>query len=63
MATSALEKFVLLAKGAKGASCRTIIEEVLKLYFILKVQVLSSPDIFVFGELLELSSVQEATPQ
>jgi len=43
-----LEGFVLLAKGVRGGGTVQIIKEVLK-----------NPNIFVFGELLALQSVQE----
>jgi hypothetical protein len=43
-----LNKFLLLAKTAKGAACAELIK-----------QVLDSPSIFVFGELLAMPNVQE----
>jgi len=43
-----LEQFLLLAKTARGAALRTLVE-----------QVLEAPDIYVFGDLLELACVQE----
>lgn len=49
LATSkGLEQFVLLAKSAKGAAVVELIN-----------QALSAPGVFVFGELLEMPSVQE----
>lgn len=43
-----LEQFVLLAKSAKGAAVVELIN-----------QALAAPGVFVFGELLEMSSVKE----
>lgn len=43
-----LERFLILAKASKGAGCRIIID-----------QVLSAPDVHVFGELLALPNVQQ----
>ena len=43
-----LNKFLLLAKTAKGMACAELIK-----------QVLDSPNIFVFGELLDTPNVQE----
>ena len=43
-----LEQFILLAKGARGAAIISLIN-----------QVLETPGIYVFGELLQLPSVQE----
>ena len=49
LATSkGLEQFVLLAKSAKGAAVVELIN-----------QALSAPGVFVFGELLEMPSVQD----
>lgn len=42
------EQFLILAKSAHGAALRKLIE-----------QELEAPDIYVFGELLELTCVQE----
>lgn len=44
----AVERLVLTAKGAKGAACVAVLQ-----------QALSSPHVHVFGELLELESVQK----
>ena len=43
-----LEQFILLAKGTRGAAIISLIN-----------QVLETPGIYVFGELLQLPSVQE----
>lgn len=43
-----LEQFVLLAKAAKGAACVELIK-----------QVLETPGVYVFGELLDMPNVQE----
>ncbi|KAF5288416.1 hypothetical protein FQR65_LT12029 [Abscondita terminalis] len=43
-----LEQFVLLAKSAKGAACVELIK-----------QVLETPGVYVFGELLDMPNVQE----
>eukprot|EP00051_Salpingoeca_urceolata_P014254 m.181117 g.181117 ORF g.181117 m.181117 type:complete len:270 (-) comp18030_c1_seq3:91-900(-) len=43
-----LARLVVLAKGARGAACRAVVEEAL-----------SSPSVFVFGELLDVVSVQQ----
>ena len=45
-----LEQFVLLAKSAKGAAVVELIN-----------QALAAPGVFVFGELLEMSSVKEVS--
>ena len=47
-ATDELKSFLLLAKTAKGAACVALVK-----------QVLDSPSIFVFGELLDMPNVQE----
>jgi hypothetical protein len=44
----AVQPFVLLAKGAKGKACSAVI-----------MQAISAPNVFVFGELLALPSVQQ----
>lgn len=43
-----LEQFILLGKGAKGAACLELIN-----------QVLETPGIYVFGELLDMPSIKE----
>ncbi|CAH1183196.1 unnamed protein product [Phaedon cochleariae] len=43
-----LEQFVILAKSAKGAACTELIK-----------QVLEAPGVYVFGELLDMPSLQE----
>ncbi|XP_045475416.1 COP9 signalosome complex subunit 7b isoform X2 [Harmonia axyridis] len=43
-----LEQFVLLAKSAKGAACNELIK-----------QVLESPGVYVFGELLDMPNITE----
>lgn len=43
-----LEQFVLLAKSAKGAAAVGLIK-----------QVLEAPNVYVFGELLEMANIQE----
>ena len=45
-----LEQFVLLAKSAKGAAVVELIN-----------QVLATPGIYVFGELLEMPSVKDVS--
>lgn len=45
---SPLEQFVLLAKSAKGAAAVGLIK-----------QVLEAPGVYVFGELLDMPSIQE----
>jgi len=45
---AALQTFVTLAKNAKGKQCTAIIQ-----------QALSAPNVFVFGELLELPNMQQ----
>lgn len=47
MADEGLVQFLVLAKGAKGAACAALIQ-----------QVLNNKKIFVFGELLAMSNVQ-----
>lgn len=47
MADEGLVQFLVLAKGAKGAACVALIQ-----------QVLSHKKIFVFGELLAMPNVQ-----
>ena len=47
MADEGLVQFLVLAKGAKGAACVALIQ-----------QVLSSKKLFVFGELLAMPNVQ-----
>lgn len=44
----AIERFALLAKGARGAACRAVIT-----------QAVQAPDTFAFGELTEVPSVRE----
>lgn len=46
--SSHLEQFILLAKGTKGSALPALIN-----------QVLEAPGVYVFGELLDLSTVQE----
>uniref|UniRef100_A0A4X2M668 COP9 signalosome subunit 7B n=1 Tax=Vombatus ursinus TaxID=29139 RepID=A0A4X2M668_VOMUR len=46
-----LEQFILLAKGTNGSALTALIS-----------QVLEAPGVYVFGELLELSNVQECIP-
>ncbi|XP_044532470.1 COP9 signalosome complex subunit 7b isoform X2 [Gracilinanus agilis] len=46
-----LEQFILLAKGTSGSALTALIS-----------QVLEAPGVYVFGELLELSNVQECIP-
>ena len=50
MATSSspLEQYVLLAKSAKGAAAVELIK-----------QVLEAPNVYVFGELLDMPNIQE----
>lgn len=43
-----LEQFVILAKSAKGAACTELIK-----------QVLETPGVYVFGELLDMQNIQE----
>lgn len=43
-----LEQFILLAKGTSGSALTALIN-----------QVLEAPGVYVFGELLELTNVQE----
>lgn len=43
-----LEQFVLLAKSAKGAAAVGLVK-----------QALEAPGVYVFGELLEMSNIQE----
>jgi hypothetical protein len=43
-----LESYLLLVKGAKGGACVQLIQDVL-----------TAPDVFVFGELLESPNVME----
>lgn len=43
-----LEQFILLGKSAKGAACLELIN-----------QVLETPGIYVFGELLDMPSIKE----
>lgn len=43
-----LEQFILLAKSARGAATIKLID-----------QVLESPGIYVFGELLQMPNIQE----
>lgn len=43
-----LEQFVVLAKSKKGAGCAELVK-----------QVLESPGVYVFGELLDISNIQE----
>lgn len=43
-----LEQFILLAKGTNGSALTVLIN-----------QVLEAPGVYVFGELLELTNVQE----
>lgn len=45
---NALEQFILLAKGAKGAACIELIK-----------QVLEAPGVHVFGELLAMPNIAE----
>jgi len=45
---SGLQQFVLLAKAAKGKACAAVIQ-----------QALGAPNVFVFGELLEMPNVQQ----
>lgn len=45
---NALEQFILLAKGAKGAACIELIK-----------QVLEAPGVHVFGELLSMPNIAE----
>lgn len=47
MAEEALVQFLVLAKGAKGAACVALIQ-----------QVLNNKKLFVFGELLGMPNVQ-----
>lgn len=47
MADEGLVQFLVLAKGAKGAACSALIQ-----------QVLNNKKIFVFGELLAMPNVQ-----
>lgn len=47
MAEEGLVQFLVLAKGAKGAACVALIQ-----------QVLSNKKLFVFGELLAMPNVQ-----
>lgn len=47
MADEGLVQFLVLAKGAKGAACVALIQ-----------QVLTSKKLFVFGELLAMPNVQ-----
>ena len=47
-AADELKPFLLLAKTAKGAACAALIQ-----------QVLDHPNVYVFGELLDMPSVQE----
>ncbi|XP_009573725.1 PREDICTED: COP9 signalosome complex subunit 7b isoform X2 [Fulmarus glacialis] len=46
-----LEQFILLAKGTSGSALTALIN-----------QVLEAPGVYVFGELLELTNVQECIP-
>eukprot|EP00039_Didymoeca_costata_P030324 m.29038 g.29038 ORF g.29038 m.29038 type:complete len:63 (+) comp8056_c0_seq3:151-339(+) len=46
--TDSLKRFVLLAKGAKGAAAKMVVQ-----------QALEAPDVHVFGELIEVPSVKE----
>ncbi|KAJ8021742.1 COP9 signalosome complex subunit 7b [Holothuria leucospilota] len=46
--SNALEQYVLLAKGTKGAAAVALIR-----------QVLEAPGVYVFGELLEVPNIQE----
>lgn len=45
-----LEQFILLAKGTSGSALTALIN-----------QVLEAPGVYVFGELLELTNVQEVS--
>lgn len=45
---AALQPFVLLAKNAKGKAAAALIQ-----------QVLSAPNVYVFGELLEMQNMQQ----
>jgi len=46
--SAALEQFILLSKTAKGAAAMELIR-----------QVLETPGIYVFGELLEMPNIKE----
>lgn len=46
-----LEPFLLISKSAKGAAAAKLIQDAT-----------SAPGVFVFAELLELPSIQEARP-
>lgn len=43
-----LEQFVILAKTAKGAACTELVK-----------QALETPGVYVFGELMDHSNIQE----
>lgn len=47
-ASNPLEQFVLLAKSARGAAAVELIK-----------QALEAPGVYVFGELLDMDSIQE----
>ena len=47
--TARLEPFLLISKSAKGAAAAKLIQDAT-----------SSPGVFVFAELLELTNIQEA---
>lgn len=47
-----LEQFILLAKGTSGSALTALIS-----------QVLEAPGVYVFGELLELTNVQEVSAE
>uniref|UniRef100_A0A8C5WGI0 PCI domain-containing protein n=1 Tax=Leptobrachium leishanense TaxID=445787 RepID=A0A8C5WGI0_9ANUR len=49
--SSLLEQFILLAKGTKGSALPALVN-----------QVLDAPGVYVFGDLLDLPSVQECIP-
>ena len=51
-ATGRLERFLLMAKSAKGAAAAKLIEDAT-----------SAPGVFVFAELLESPNIQEVRPQ
>jgi len=48
----ALEQFTILAKSAKGKACELLIQ-----------QALEAPNVFVFGELLEMKNLEQNAGQ
>lgn len=60
-----LERYLLLAKGAKGAACKAVIDEVqlhggfYHLELNTPLQALSCPSVHVFGEFLALPNVAD----